>query len=157
MESSNEKQFEEELKMVSRNVEGNLTSGATFVLGFLKSSDARLMRLVGLAQKILGKQFEKILWIFPDVHLNLKKIPTFQKGFQALTFQGNTGFGTVRCRNNYGGFCDFHVMLEKMSEVFKNCWGKYLHRENVVEQDANTTALVEECCMAKVDIAHSLR
>ncbi len=123
-------QLQKELESVAQNIDNNITSGATFILGFLHLDDFRLKSLVDLARSILGKQFGKILWIFPVVHLDLNNLQTFNaESFQALAF-GNPG--TVHC-NDKNLKCALHAVLEKTSHVLKSCWDPHREHSQTVE------------------------
>ncbi len=143
IDSGKSNQLQKELESVAQNIDNNITSGATFVLGFLHLDDFRLKSLVDLARSILGKQFGKILWIFPVVHLDLNNLQTFNaESFQALAF-GNPG--TVHCSDN-NQKCALHAVLEKTSYVLKSCWDS--HRED------NRKTTTVECSVPKVEREH---
>ncbi len=147
VDSGKSNQLQKELKSVVQNI----ASGATFVLGFLHLDDFRLKNLVDLARRIFGKQFGKILWIFPVINLDLGNMQTFHaKSFQALAF-GNPG--TVHCFYNNQN-CALRRVLEKTSHVLKSCWGKAFCSENVTEYSRNMTTAVFEYSVQKVERAH---
>ncbi len=113
------------------------------MLGFLHLDDFRLKSLVNLARRILGKQFGKVLWIFPVVHLDLNNLQVFNaKSFEALAF-GNPG--TVHCNHNNQN-CALHAVLEKTSRVLKSCWDAHY------EYSGNATTV--ECSVQKVEGGH---
>ena len=139
--------LQKELKSIAQNIDKNITSGATFVLGFLHLDDFRLKSLVDLARSVLGKQFGKILWIFPVVHLDLSNMQTFNAdSFQALAF-GNPE--TVHCCHNNQN-CALRAVLEKTSHVLKSYWD--LHRDNLTEYSRNTTTV--ECSVQRFERGH---
>ncbi len=117
------------------------------MLGFLHLDDFRLKSLVNLSKRILGKQFGKILWIFPVVHLDLSNVEAFNaESFKALAF-GNPE--TVHCFHNNQN-CALGRVLEKTSHVLKSYWDP--HRHNLTEYNRNTTTV--ECRVQNVERGH---
>ena len=134
-ESVEGNQLQKEFKSVAESINNNITSGATFVVGFLHPNDFRLKSLVKVAKRMLGNNFSEILWIFPVINLDFSKIQDFDKSFQALAFWKNNS-GSVHC-NSRNQICALHLVVERTSNVLKNCWGKELFRENVAVQRLN--------------------
>jgi hypothetical protein len=115
-----EKHLREELGSIAENIDNNITTGATFVVGFLHPNDLRLKSLINTARRILGEQFGEILWILPVMHWDLSDVKTFNTGsFQGLAFGSP---GTVHCNQYNDQNCAVHVAVEKLSKFSKKCW-----------------------------------
>ena len=148
-ESTEETQVEKELWSIAGNIAKNITSGATFVVGFLHPNDFRLKTFVNMAQRIFGKQLGKIFWIFPVIHLDFNIFQTFDKSFQVLAFR-ERNLETVDCDDQNQIF-DLKVVLEKASHVLNSSLNT--HRANLMENIRNTTAA--KCRAQKVKRRHT--
>ena len=138
-----------ELKSVAENIENKITSGATFVVGFLYPNDFRLKSLVTSVRKIFGKQFGKILWIVPVMHWDLHNMQTFEGGsFHGLAFGSPE---TLHCKQYNYEDCAVHVVLEKSLRVLMRCWNP-LPNGNITEGRRNTTT--QECRVLNPDQRH---
>ena len=136
-ESTEETRLEKKLKSVAKNLENNITSGATFVVGFLYSNDFRLKSLVTAIRKIFGKQFGKILWIVPVMHWDVHNMQTFEGGsFHGLAFGSPT---TVYCNQYNDENCAVYAALEKSTRVLMRCWNEPHLCGNSTEEKRNTT------------------
>ena len=142
--SVKENKLQKELRGVAEDINNNTMSNATFVLGFLHSSDLRLQSLVNVTRKISRKQFRKILCIFSVAHLHFKKFKAFEETFQVLAFQ-QSSVETVDCVKN-DLIWDLNAVLEKAFHVLKKKWDT--NRTKLSKNIRNTSAV--ECIVQKV-------
>ena len=113
-EKTAENKLQEELEEIAQDIENNIVSGATFILGFLDPNDFRLKSLADKARKVLGKHLGNVLWIFPVVHLDFTNVHTFHGISQALAFRQSNS-GALHC-NEHDRNCSLSLVLKKLHD-----------------------------------------
>lgn len=140
-ETSDKNQAEKELEKIALDIDNNVVTSATFVVGFLDPNDFRLKSLVNKALKILEKHYSNILWIFPVVHLDFTNMRIFHGISRALAFR-QSNLGTLHC-NEHDRNCSLRLVLNKLHDFLKCSCGKDVYGENLAGFSRNTTTVFE--------------
>lgn len=144
-ESNQQNQLRKLFNAVAQAIERNMISGVTFIVGFLNHNDFRLKLMFSLTQNVFGKKIDKILWIFPVIHLDFSNMLSFPNGSQVLAFQ-ETNSGTVYCSNihDYKN-CALRLVLEKTADFLESrCWKKVERRGGEVLRENNRISGVQK-------------
>lgn len=114
-ETTAENKLERELEKIAQDIEKNIASGATFILGLLDPNDFRLKSLINKVRKILEEHLGNALWIFPVVHLDFTNMQTFHGISRALAFRQSNS-GASHCNKLHDRNCSLRLALKKLHD-----------------------------------------